>query len=358
MMSTKGTSRFIVIYFVVIIVLYFLMILLYFVILLHYFVLFILYFVIFLRFYYISDGCMTAIHSYNELFFHVLFFTRVPRLLSVRTRETLQPQISRLQKSFQVCDAENNGKGIPNQQNNRKLQGYEKMDNTRDPEYRNFNTVGTLNPAIEAEDFLDDDDDLYLAELGNSEFDESDARNKARVVKLLAQMKSETTELVNLKLQPSLHMNANDNANSQNIPLANPSKAVGNILKMQFNPPGGPLSHTGNPSDFTALTATLHNHDKMSERNENHVRVKSLSKTKEKEMLKEKEKEEEKERGINDYGDNNGDEINVTRIIVGNLDAFIDRYPYFMEKVNGWVKVSKSDLLVSLFCVTRSSLII
>lgn len=271
----------------------------------------------------------------------------------MRTRETLQPQIFRLQKSFQIYDAENNGKGISNTQNNRKLQGYEKTDNTRNPEYRNSNTVGTLNPAIEGEDFLDDDDDLYLAELGNSEFDESDVKNKAHVVKLLAQMKSKATETVNLKLQPSLHLNANanSNSNSQNIPLVDPSKAVGNILKMQFNPPGGSHSHTGNPSDFTALTATLHSHDKMSDSNENNVTFKSLSKIKEKEMLKEKEmqKEKEKDRGINDDGDNNGDEINVTRIIVGNLDAFIDRYPYFMEKVNGWVKVSKADLLVCFF---------
>jgi hypothetical protein len=290
---------------------------------------------------------MTAIYSNNERFLHVLFFTRVPRLLSVRTRETLQPQIFRLQKSFQIYDAENNGKGTSNTQNNRKLQGYDKMDNTRNPEYRNSNTVGALNPAIEAEDFLDDDDDLYLAELGNSEFDESDARNKAHVVKLLAQMKSETAETVNLKLQPSLRLNANANSNCQNVPLVDPSKAVGNILKMQFDPPGGSLSHTGNPSDFTALTATLHSHDKMSDSNGNHVRVKSLSKSKEKEMQKEKEKD--KDRGTNDDGDNNGDEINVTRIIVGNLDAFIDRYPYFMEKVNGWVKVSHSDKMVPFF---------
>lgn len=299
--------------------------------------------------YNISDGYMTAIHSYNKRFFDVLFFTRVPRLLSVRTRETLQPQIFRLHKSFQIYDAENNGKGISNTQNNKKLQGYEKTDNTRNPEFRNSNTVGTLNPAIEVEDFLDDDDDFYLSELGNSEFDESDARNKAHVVKLLAHMKSETTETVNLKLEPSLHLNANanSNSNSQNIPLANPSKAVGNILNMQFNPLGGSLPHTGNPSDFTALTATLHSHDKMSDSNENHVRVKSLSKIKEKELLREREKE--KDRGINDDGDNNGEEINVTRIIVGNLDAFIDRYPYFMEKVNGWVKVSQSCYLVPSF---------
>jgi hypothetical protein len=284
---------------------------------------------------------MTALLSCSAI-------TRVPRLLSVRTRETLQPQIFRLQKSFQIYDAENNGKGSSNQQNNRKLQGYDKMDNTRNSEYRNSNnTAGTLNPAIEAEDFLDDDDDLFLAELGNSEFDESDVRNKAHVVKLLAQMKSETTETVNLKLQPSVHINANSISNSQNIPLVDPSKAVGNILKMQFNPPGEPLSHAGNPSDFTALTATLHSHDKMSESNENHLRVKSLSKIKEKEMLKEKQKE--KDSGINDDGDNDGDEINVTRIIVGNLDAFIDRYPYFMEKVNGWVKVSKSDKMAPFF---------
>ena len=261
-------------------------------------------------------------------------------MLSVRTRETLQPQICRLQKSFQVYDAENNGKGISNQQNNRKLQGYEKTDNTRNPEYRNSNTVGTLNTAIEAEDLLDDDDDLYLAELGNSKFDESDMRNKAHVLKLLAQMESETTATVNLKLQASLLLNTNPNAdsNSENIPLADPSKAVGNILKMQINPSAGPLSNTGNPSAFTALTAAL-SHDKMSEGNEKKVRIKSLSKIKEKEM--QNENENENERGINDNGDDSGDGINVTRIIVGSLDAFIDRYPYFMEKVNGWVKVSE-----------------
>lgn len=263
----------------------------------------------------------------------------------MRTRETLQPQIFRLQRSFQIYDAESNGKGISNHQNNRKLQVY---DNTRNLEYRNSNTVGTLNPAIEVEDLLDDDDDLYLSELGNSEFDKADVRDKAHVVKLLAQMKSETKETVNLKHQSSLHLNANANSNSQNIPLVDPGKAVGNILKMQFNPPGGPISHTGNPSDFTALTATLHSHDKMSESSENFSRVKSLSKIKEKEMQKEKEKR--KERGINDDdGDINGDDINVTRIVVGNLDAFIDRYPYFMEKVNGWVKVSESDLLVHFY---------
>lgn len=36
------------------------------------------------------------------------------------------------------------------------------------------------------------------------------------------------------------------------------------------------------------------------------------------------------------------DTINVTRIIIGNLDAFIDRYPYFIDKVNGWTKVRYS----------------
>ena len=51
--------------------------------------------------------------------------------------------------------------------------------------------------------------------------------------------------------------------------------------------------------------------------------------------MKEKEKDKEMNEG--------GDEINVTRIIVGNLDSFIDRYPYFMDKVNGWVKVSQPD---------------
>ena len=32
-------------------------------------------------------------------------------------------------------------------------------------------------------------------------------------------------------------------------------------------------------------------------------------------------------------------EINVTRIIIGNLDIFIDRHPYFMDKIGGWIKV-------------------
>lgn len=32
-------------------------------------------------------------------------------------------------------------------------------------------------------------------------------------------------------------------------------------------------------------------------------------------------------------------EISVTRIIIGNVDIFVDRYPYFIDKVNGWIKV-------------------
>lgn len=32
-------------------------------------------------------------------------------------------------------------------------------------------------------------------------------------------------------------------------------------------------------------------------------------------------------------------ELSVTRIIIGNLDMFIDRHPYFMDKVGGWIKV-------------------
>ena len=34
------------------------------------------------------------------------------------------------------------------------------------------------------------------------------------------------------------------------------------------------------------------------------------------------------------------EEMSVTRIIIGNLDIFIDRHPYFMDKIGGWIKVS------------------
>ena len=41
-------------------------------------------------------------------------------------------------------------------------------------------------------------------------------------------------------------------------------------------------------------------------------------------------------------------EINVTRIIIGNLDIFIDRHPYFMDKIGGWIKVR----LLIIVCIT------
>ena len=39
------------------------------------------------------------------------------------------------------------------------------------------------------------------------------------------------------------------------------------------------------------------------------------------------------------------EEMSVTRIIIGNLDIFIDRHPYFMDKIGGWIKVSLIDKL-------------
>lgn len=258
---------------------------------------------------------------------HVSYFIiRVPRLLSVRTRETLQPQIFRLQKSFQTNDAENNGKGTSDHQNNRKL-GLEKMDNLKIPEYRNSNTAGPgpQHHLIEAEDSTDDYDDYFLAELHNS--DPSDMRNKVQVVKLLAQMKSKEIETMNLESKISHSKKTNSKIDI--IPQIRSGDDVEIILKMQSNNQGGLLQNTGKPSNVIVSPAVLCNHDTVSDINDHHITVKSLSKN----------KENENEEG--EENDDNGDKINVTRIIVGNLDSFIDRYPYFMEKVNGWVKVSQ-----------------
>ena len=254
------------------------------------------------------------------------FIIRVPRLLSVRTRETLQPQIFRLQKSFQTSDAEYNGKGTLDQQNNRKL-GHEKTDNPKIPDHRISNTAGPgpLHHLIEAEDSTDDDDDYFLAELHNS--DPSDVRNKVHVVKLLAQMKSK--EIETMSLESKITPGKKTNSKIEITPQIRSGDAVEIISKMQSNDQGVLLQNSGKPSNIIASPTAFHNHDTVSDISDHQVTVKSLSK------IKENENEEGKERI------DNGDEINVTRIIVGNLDSFIDRYPYFMEKVNGWVKVSQ-----------------
>ena len=235
----------------------------------------------------------------------------------MRTRETLQPQIFRLQKSFQINDAENNGKGISKQQNSRK-EGSEKNDNSRNLEHRHSNTIGPLHHSIEAEDYLDDDDDYYLAELHDC--DPSDARNKVHVVKLLAQMMSKGTGTVDQ--QHEIPVIAHLDAEKKTPVHSNDMLDI--FLQMQLNTPEELPTNFGIPTKVSSSPTALDKYDA-----DNHVTVKSLSKMKEK----------EKDKEMND----GGDEINVTRIIVGNFDSFIDRYPYFMDKVNGWVKVSQPD---------------
>lgn len=264
-------------------------------------------------------------HSFLTSHFSYFIF-RVPRLLSVRTRETLQPQIFRLQKSFQTNDVEINGKVTSDYQNNRKL-GHEKPDNLKISGYRNSNTAGPLHHLIEAEDSTDDDDDYYLAELHNS--DPSDMRNKVHVVKLLARMKAKEIETMNLQSKTLLSKKANSKIDL--IPQIRSGDDVEIVLKVQSNDPGDLLQNTVKSSDVIASSTVLSNHDTVSDINDHQVTVKSLSK------MKENENDEGKDKNDKD----NSDEINVTRIIVGNLDSFIDRYPYFMEKVNGWVKVSQ-----------------
>lgn len=45
-------------------------------------------------------------------------------------------------------------------------------------------------------------------------------------------------------------------------------------------------------------------------------------------------------------------EMSVTRIIIGNLDIFIDRHPYFMDKIGGWIKVRQSSYVLPLIYST------
>jgi hypothetical protein len=55
----------------------------------------------------------------------------------------------------------------------------------------------------------------------------------------------------------------------------------------------------------------------------------------------------EKESGVD--GDILLSHLKVTRIIMGNLDIFIDQYPYFLDRVRGWIKVCSIHFFTILY---------
>lgn len=52
----------------------------------------------------------------------------------------------------------------------------------------------------------------------------------------------------------------------------------------------------------------------------------------------------------------NNNETSITRIIMGNLDLFIDNYPLFMHKTGGYIKVKILYLLSTFACLIVSQM--
>ena len=220
---------------------------------------------------------------------------RVPRILSLRTKEVLVPQIRRLQKSF--------SKSSPVDTRERKRSGHSSAKGSgRDRDSAAASEDLELELIqIDRADY-GDDDDIFMADLSGAE-GSSEAKGRRKVVHLLAQINTKEEEFSDKPFKAVSSTKKQDHA--LKLPLTRDDQ-------------------TGTPSDSTHPSA---------------LPLKSADSRGPAVPLKGPQQEGRAKKSSEVAAADDDDSINVTRIIIGNLDTFIDRYPYFIDKVNGWTKV-------------------
>jgi hypothetical protein len=239
---------------------------------------------------------------------------RVPRILSLRTKEVLVPQVRRLQKSF--------SKTSPVDTRERKRSGKGRARGGDGGGGRDRNSAGVFEDLelelmqIDRANY-GDDDDIFMADLLNGTEGSSEAKGRQKVVNLLAQINTKEGEFSDKPFKA---------ASSKQAVAADQHEDAFKIPSDRIPNPN-PATHTSaSPLD------PAESRDPM-------ISIKSPQ----------PERRLKKATDVIDADDD--DSINVTRIIIGNLDTFIDRYPYFIDKVNGWTKVNKSHPLVSICAI-------
>jgi hypothetical protein len=218
--------------------------------------------------------------------------------LSLRTKEVLVPQIRRLQKSF--------SKTSPVDTRERKRSG---QSSSRGGGGRDRDSAGAFEDLeleliqIDRANY-GDDDDIFMADLYGAE-GSSEAKGRQKVVHLLAQINTKDGEFSDkpFKAVSSTHtVRADQHEHALKIPSDRiPTPAT--------HTSASPLNPAASRDPMTSLKNTL--------------------------------PEGKSKKSTDVTAADDDDSINVTRIILGNLDTFIDRYPYFIDKVNGWTKVNE-----------------
>lgn len=227
---------------------------------------------------------------------------RVPRILSLRTKEVLVPQIRRLQKSF--------SKSSPVDTRERKRSGHSSAKGSgRDRDRDSAAASEDLELELIQIDRADygDDDDIFMADLSGAE-GSSEAKGRRKVVHLLAQINTKEEEFSDKPFKAvssTQAVKADQQDHALKLPLTRDDQ-------------------TGTPSDSTHPSA---------------LPLKSADSRGPTVPLKGPQQEGRAKKSSEVAAVDDDDSINVTRIIIGNLDTFIDRYPYFIDKVNGWTKV-------------------
>lgn len=210
--------------------------------------------------------------------------------MSLGTKEALVPQIRRLQKSFSKTSHIDTRERERPVQSSTARGGGEKGGRDRDRDSATaFEALELELIQIDRADYGDDDDifmaDLYCAE-GSQE-----AEGRQKVVHLLTQINTKEGEFKSVSSPVPVKADQQEHA-----------------FKIPLDRTLTPAAHTSGSAPNTAESRSRKYADGAAV-------------------------------------DNDDDFINVTRIIIGNLDTFMDRYPYFIDKVNGWTKVMSLSAL-------------
>lgn len=222
----------------------------------------------------------------------------MPRILSLGTKEALVPQIRRLQKSFsKTSHIDTREREKPAQSSTARGGGERRgRDKDRDRDIDSATAFEALELELIQIDRADygDDDDIFMADLHCAEGSQ-EAKGRQKVVHLLTQINTKEGEFKSESSTRSVRSDQQEHAFK--VPLDRTLTLT-------------PAAHTSGSALNSAESKSRKSADGAA-------------------------------------ADDDDDFINVTRIIIGNLDTFMDRYPYFIDKVNGWTKV----MLMGLSCL-------